>query len=484
MAGDPQRLPADTPAATPSEDGDPYSVRRGERGEALRSAFTEFLGGAFATVFAVLVAGLLTFWADEAKPGVLEPVRAFLARRFFVSSEVSSTVLQSLAGTVITVASITFSLLLVAIQQSASSLTTQVFDQFLRRRTNQFSFGFFIGVGVYALLQSTTVQPRFNPVFGATLAVLLSVVAVLLLLVLTYAAVNQMRPNVIIEAIHDHLLEARVNQLHTLVDRTLRTPRREGLPRTVVTSAKTGFVMDIDIDAIQRAIERSRTPAEVVLDVTIGKFVAYNDVLAHVHADEPEVAEQISNAVEDAIRRQRGRTIDHVDPGYGVQQLENLGWTSTSSAQQNPHAARLVVAQLRDVLARATLEPADGEREPDTDIVYEDDFPQILMDTVESLAVATADSQQHQVAAEIIVGLTTLLPRLPEGYRERADELLMRTLPALASHPPTQQLERALEQLRTTLERTGSDDGARLVRDALEAIRSRIGRVDAEYTPR
>ena len=484
MPADSERLPAHAPAVTPSEGGDPYAVRRGERGEAFRSAFTEFLGGSFLVVFAVLLAGVLTFWADEAKPTVLEPVREFLTRRFFVSSEVSGTVLQTLAGTVITVASITFSLLLLALQQSASALTTQVFDQFLRRRTNRFYFGFFIGVGVYALLQTTTVHQGFNPVFGATLAVLLSVVAVLLLLVLTYAAVNQMRPNVIIESIHDHLLEARANQLRTLVDRTRRSPQLESTSSLAVTSSKTGFVMDIDLDAIQAAIGRSRRPAEVVLDVTIGKFVAYNDALAHVHTDDAEAAERISDAVEGAVRRERGRTIDHVDPGYGVQQLENLGWTSTSSAQQNPHAARLVVAQLRDVLARATLEPADGEREPDTDIVYDDDFPQVLMDTLESLAGATADSQQHQVAAEIIVGLTTLLARLPEGYRRRTDELLLRTLPALASHPPTQQLERALERLRVTLEQTESDDGARLVRDALDAIRSRIGRVEAEYTPR
>ncbi len=484
MRADLQRSPTESPAVTPSEGGGPYAVRRGERGEAFRSAYTEFLGGAFAVVLAVLVAGMLAFWADEAKPTLLEPLRQFLTRRFFVSSEVSATVLQTLAATVITVASITFSLLLVAIQQSASSLTTEVFDQFLRRRTNRFYFGFFIGVGVYALLQMTTVHQGFNPVFGATLAVLLSVVAVLLLLVLTYAAVNQMRPNVIIESIHDHLLEARVNQLRTIVGRTRRAAQHECLMSTAVTSDKTGFVMDIDLDGIQRAIEGSRGPAEVVLDVTIGKFVAYSDPLAHVHTDDPEAARRISDAIEDAIRRERSRSIDHVDPSYGVQQLENLGWTSTSSAQQNPHAARLIVAQLRDVLARATLEPPGQERGPQTDIVYEDDFPGILMDTVESLAVVTAESQQHQAAAEIIVGLTTLLPRLPEGYRQRADELLMRTLPALASHPPTQQLERALVKLESTLQELGSDDGARLVRDALEAIRSRIGRVDAQYQPR
>jgi uncharacterized membrane protein len=50
--------------------------------------------------------------------------------------------------------------MLVAIQQSASSLTAQVFDQFLRRRTNQFYFGFFVGLGAYSLLQTAAVYNR------------------------------------------------------------------------------------------------------------------------------------------------------------------------------------------------------------------------------------------------------------------------------------------------------------------------------------
>jgi uncharacterized membrane protein len=51
-----------------------------------------------------------------------------------------------------TVASITISLLLLALQQSAANMTTQILDQSLRRRINQAHFGFFLGLALYSLV--------------------------------------------------------------------------------------------------------------------------------------------------------------------------------------------------------------------------------------------------------------------------------------------------------------------------------------------
>ena len=463
---------------------DPHDVRRGERGEAFHLAFVEFLTGALLFAFGIIFLGGLVYALDRIDPRWLRPVHDFLSRHFFESADMTSGLLQMIAATVITVASITFSLLLVAIQQSASSFTTQVFDQFLRRRTNQFYIGFFVGLGAYTLLQASTVHDAFNPVYGAALAVVLSVVAVGLLLILVYSAVNQMRPVVIVEAIHDHLIEARARQLRSIVARTRREPELDSPVCNVVRSDKTGFVLRIDLDAIQDAIEASGEACEVVLDVSIGSFVAYGDQLATVQTADEDAARRIAQAVEKGIRRHRQRNIDDVDAAYGIEQLETVGWTSISSAKHNPQAARLVVAQLRDVLARITVEREHDTSPPDTAIVYPDNVPEVLMQTLESLAVVTADSQQHQIAADIVEALATLLDRLSDQYRERAVDVLMRTLPALASHPPTLKLEQALRSLHDALQRAGARDAAKLVGEGLERLRERIGAVEAQYTPR
>ncbi|MFP5347327.1 MAG: DUF2254 family protein [Actinomycetes bacterium] len=489
MRPSPDGIPQRDPRAVAARGRRPGDVRRGEFGEAVRLSFTEFLTGALLCAAGVLVVGGAVYLLDRSTPGFLGPLHRRLGA-FFGTADAVSQLLQTIASTVITVASITFSLLLVAVQQSASSFTAQAFDQFLRRRLNQFYMGFFVGLGAYALLQASTVHEKFVPVYGSTLAVLLSVVAVGMLLLLVYTTINQMRPVVIVEAIHDHLVEARGRLLREVVGRTRRTPQLESEQCTPVFSAATGFVVRIDLDRIQKEIDRVSGECEVVLDVSIGDFIAYGDRLARINTacgdGDEAVVGRVARAVERGVHRERQRNIDSVDAAYGLQQLETVGWTSISGANHNPRAARVVVAQLRDVLARAAAEdddvpPSSGA---DTAIVYRDNVPEVLLSSIESLAVITADSQQHQVAADIVDAFAGLLEVLPDVYRQRSLQVLLRTLPALASHPPTLLLESALTALVDALECAGEPDAADVVRRGLENLRKRIGAVDVEYTPR
>lgn len=62
----------------------------------------------------------------------------------------SATALQAIATGVVTVASISLSVLLLAVQQTTSSLSPVVLDQFIRRRGNQAFLGFFIGLALFA----------------------------------------------------------------------------------------------------------------------------------------------------------------------------------------------------------------------------------------------------------------------------------------------------------------------------------------------
>jgi hypothetical protein len=52
----------------------------------------------------------------------------------------------------------------VALQQSAGAMTSEVFDQFLRRRINQVYFGVFVGLALDALLTLASVSDDFNSV--------------------------------------------------------------------------------------------------------------------------------------------------------------------------------------------------------------------------------------------------------------------------------------------------------------------------------
>jgi len=177
--------------------------------ETLQRVSSSFLAVPTLVIFAFVLLAIGMYSLEQADTGFLRPLREFMIDHVFGDPEATSTLLETIATGVITITSITFSLLLLALQQSATSLSHQVFDQFLRRRTNQIYFGAFVGVALYTLITLATVTPPFNPVLGATLALILTIAALYVLLLLIYSTISQMRPTEIVKMIHDHTLRAR-----------------------------------------------------------------------------------------------------------------------------------------------------------------------------------------------------------------------------------------------------------------------------------
>jgi len=273
---------------------------------AIRHAFGEFL-----LVPTCIIAGFLLLAAgtnaiDRGNIGWLEPGRSLLRAYVFADVKATASLLRTVAAQLITVTALTTSLLLVALQQSAGSLTHQVYDQFLRRPINQFSLGFFVGLSLYALVTLATVGP-LNPVFGAALTVVLTIVALYLLLVLFYTTIDQIRPVVIIETLRDHVLAARKRQQQQLIRKTRRSSRFAAPLRVPVTASRHGFVTRIDIESIGKAAARAGAEVEVVLNVSIGTWVAFGDVLAEVGAHNDDDARARRGAARRDIARRSAR---------------------------------------------------------------------------------------------------------------------------------------------------------------------------------
>lgn len=93
--------------------------------------------GEFLMLPALIVAGLLALAvlvdrADNAAgaPEAWGPVRGFLGQ-YAGDTQSAIGLLSAVAGGLFTVASVTFSILLLAVQQGAASLTSQVVDRYL-----------------------------------------------------------------------------------------------------------------------------------------------------------------------------------------------------------------------------------------------------------------------------------------------------------------------------------------------------------------
>jgi uncharacterized membrane protein len=449
-----------------------------ERFATIRRAFDEFLTVPTGIVVFFLLLSVLTSYLDQANVG--SSVRVWMQERIFSDAQSTSNLLGTIAGSIITMTSITFSLLLLAVQQSASSLTSVIFDQFVRRSINQVSFGFFVGLAIFALVILATVNPPFNPIYGAALALTLTFVSLLLLLLLLYSTIDQMRPSTIILSIHDHILAARAEQ-QTLLGETRRDSWYDGPIRVPVRAERSGFVVEVDVEAMQAAAGEASGEIEVVLRVSIGSYVAFHDTVALIKADASEGAKRMEGAVRDAIHLERERQIVR-DPAYGIAQLETIAWTNISTSKQNPTPGLLVVQNLRDVLARwATEEEEEGDK-PKAPVVYPDNVMAMLMNTFESLAVVASESMQHQVCAAILDAFALLFDRLPAPQQARTETLILRVLSTLGDHALTAELDAALTALADTLIAHGRREVAAALLTAQATLATSVGELNSRAT--
>lgn len=448
----------------------------------IHHAFAAFLAVPTAVVAGFILLAIATNALDRGDGGMLHPLGQFLRSHIFTGSEATTQTLGAIAGGMITITSITFSLLLVALQQSAGSMTHAVFDQFLRRRLNQVYAGWFIGITLYTLITLATVRPEFNPIYSATLALLFAASALYVLLLLIYSAIEQMRPSAILESIHDYTLRAREHQ-RTILRRTRRQSEGRGSVRQTVRAPSDGFVTAIDLDALAKAL-REAPLAEVVLRLPLGGYAAFGDPLAEVTASPADDMAALAQTVAHAVRLERERDLER-DPSFGLEQMETIGWTTISTAKQDPNPGLETVRNLRDLLARWAVADEEETGAPEQErlaVVYPDDVLERLMGTIESLTVVASESMQHHVYAAILRGLAMTFDRLPPPLARRTEEIVLRSLAGLGDQVLTVELENALTAVADALEDAGLTEGAASVRAARAELATSIGRLNSRAT--
>jgi uncharacterized membrane protein len=371
-----------------------------------------------------------------------------------VGAKASSSTLQAIATGLVTVTSITFSVLLLAVQQTASNLSPVVFDQFVRRRANQVFLGFFVGLALFAYLVMAAVQDQTPPIIGAFIATILTILAMVFLLALVYTTIDQMRPVNVLRQIHDRVLVAREREAH-LVRRTMRAATATDPVRATYRSKTTGYVIGIDLERLEQALDRVPR-AQIELHVTIGEHVTYHSVIATVYDDDEKDAQAIADEVRGAVLIGRQRDPDH-DATTGIDQIANIAWTSGSTAKQNPEIAREAMDSLKDIAARLL---SDDPAAPDADterarIVYPDNALDRVFEVLLSLAVVAYESRQHMQAARVLETFRDLVELADGERRQQLADHLQSLEPIVEEIPASPRLKRARARAQRTVRRVG-----------------------------
>lgn len=439
--------------------------------ETVRRAFAEFLTIPTVVIVAFLALAGLTIWLDRLRiengwpsvvPGTHDSIQ---------------TLLGTIATSIITVTSITFSLLLIAVQQGAAALTSQVYDQFLRRRANQAYFGFFVGLALFCLVTLAAVHPNYTPVYGAIVAFVLTVVALYLLILLIYSTIDQMRPVMIVQSIRKHTEHARDVQRQLLEETSAALPAAASGAHSIrLASAGSGYLTAIDVGALRHTAGDGLGAVAVVVLRSIGDYISPGENVLELYVTAPEPAANAAELLLPALQLDEQRDLDS-DPGYGIEQLTTIGWTSTSTAKSNPQPGLLACWNLRDLVGGWY---GPGSRQPqrcasELAVVYPDSVPMDLLRAFETLTVVASESMQHQTLAAVYRALAFALKFVPADLRASIGDIVLRSLSCLGDHVLTGELQDSTLALADALDEHGMSSTADKVRTACGKLAASIG---------
>ncbi|MDN3311380.1 DUF2254 domain-containing protein [Microbacterium oryzae] len=290
-------------------------------------------------------------------------------------ADTARSVLSSIAGSLITATSLTFSLTVVALQLASSQASPRVLRLFARDRQVHWTLAAFLGTFAYsiavlrAVRSATESDPELVPRVAVTVAFVLTLVSVVMLVFFLAHLAAQLR------------VETMLKDIHADTDRTIdlvgaRDSSAAAFPgpvevpgrRRAVAADTSGFITGRDLALLADvAVDRGLVVAEAK---AVGDNVVAGMPLAFWWSDGRDDAEADAEATAQALRR--AFTIGYErnaveDVGYGVQQIVDIALRALSPGVNDPVTAVHALGHLTAVTARRIemARPPAGVSGPD-----------------------------------------------------------------------------------------------------------------------
>lgn len=348
-------------------------------------------------------------------------------------------VLIMLAGSMIGIAGVTFSITIVALSLTSAQFGPRLLRNFLRDTGNQIALGTFISTFLYCLLVLRgVIESRPVPVVAMSGATALSMTSLGVLIYFFHHVSTSIQATSVVAAVARDL-EAAIDRFCGRDD----PPERDGDDREPtphltggdeVTIAESGYLQAIDYDHLLRLA----TERDVVIEVLhrAGDFVHAGSALARV-----EPVGRLADGDADGARRAflLGRQpTEEQDLEYSVRQLVEVALRALSPGINDPFTAIHCIDWLGAALARLAARGMPPAERCDAA-----GRPRLLLDAMTFEGVADAALQQIRqagvghvaVAIRLLDTLTEIAPQSrtrahAEALRMHADDVLAGALAA------------------------------------------------------
>jgi uncharacterized membrane protein len=309
----------------------------------------------FVPLLIALLGPLLAFFLLALDNHVGQVNRTFL---FSGGAAEASTILSTIAGALITVVALTFSITILVLQLVSSQYTPRALRGFLQDRVTQVVAGSFFAISTYCLIVLTTLpdsssrNQSFFPTISITVAMLLGLFALVLLLIFIHHTGSIIQVTDITARIAMQTMEAMDIPYQTLISERCeaetifpyQTQNVDDLP-VRLRATHPGYVQRIVFSRLENILHRPGLHLHLL--VCSGDFVTEETVIAEVWP--AEAADAVCRkAILDSVYIERERDF-YQDARFGVRQLADIALRALSPSVNDPTTGVLCIKYLQAV---------------------------------------------------------------------------------------------------------------------------------------
>ncbi len=275
-------------------------------------------------------------------------------RLFGAGAEGTRGTLAAIAGSMITVAGVVFSVTIVALSLAADAYSPRVLRTFMRDRPTQAALGVFVGIFAYCLVVLRSVRapgddgPGFVPALAVFGALVLALLGVCMLVYFIHHAALAIQVSTIIQRVaHDtrraieRLFPEALGEGEDEADGEPRSPRAW----RAVPALRTGYIVQVDGGGLL-ALARRRG-AVLRMELGVGEFAIESLPLASL----APAGDPAADAAElDALYTLGAERSIEQDAAFGLQQIVDIGTRALSPGINNPSTAAMCADHLSALL--------------------------------------------------------------------------------------------------------------------------------------
>ncbi|MGB5964980.1 MAG: DUF2254 domain-containing protein [Sulfurimonadaceae bacterium] len=389
-------------------------------------------------------------------------------RLFGVGAEGARLMLSTLAGSMMTVMGITFSMTLLALALASSQYTSRILRNFMLSHITQFTLGVFAGIFTYCLIVLRTIRgsggvDEFVPGLAVFFAFVMSLGGVGVLIYFIHHIASSIQASSIIASVAqetnasiDRLLPEELDQASDEDE-----GRNQGLESLdergwyPVPAAVSGYIQSVNNDALLHLAEEIRTI--VRMEHGVGAFIVQDTALVSLALTYPPDQKTI-DTLNEAYSISRHRTVEQ-DPAFGIRQIVDIAIKALSPGVNDTSTAVMCVDYLTSIMARLAGRqfPPSHRYEGETlrVVAIVPSFEGLLaeaFDQIRGSAEVNVAILARMLGALDTIGSLTIRPSHLRALNEQLqyiDELVGRCIEA--SHDRAR-LKRRLSEVRKTLE--------------------------------